>query len=92
MRYVNFSSGIAASLAIMVAASPAAFAQGANQTSCVQMQDQVKTALDGNAAAPSYEQARREQTTGLQYCQHGFYDNGVAHYAEALKLLGASKG
>ena len=93
MRYGNLAASIAIlSGALAFAASSAGAAQMADQSGCVEMQEQVKTALDGNAQSPNYHEAVKQQQYGLEFCTNGFYQHGVDHYAEALKLLGAEKG
>ena len=77
--------------ALAVAASSFAFAQDAKLSTCVDMRNQVNTALADNAQSPKYEDAKKQQQYGTEFCGSGLYQNGVSHYAEALKLLGASK-
>lgn len=92
MRSSKYAIGVAAiSGALLLAAVPAGAQQTANLTSCVDMASQVKTALASNSNAANYEQAAKQQGYGRDYCTNGFYKNGVAHYAEALRLLGVGK-
>ena len=90
MRYVNLAITVAA-VSGTLASAPVGAQPTASLTGCVEMQDQVKTALAGNAQSPSYEDAVKQQRFGTEFCNKGFYQNGVAHYAEALKLLGVSQ-
>jgi hypothetical protein len=55
------------------------------------MQGEVKTALTSNAQSPNYEDAVKQQRYGVEFCNNGFYQNGVSHYEQALKLLGVEK-
>lgn len=93
MRYVNWAVGVAAlSGTLALAAAPAGAQPTASMSGCVEMQNQVKTALAQNGQSPSYEDAVKQQRYGTEFCNSGFYQNGLAHYAEALKLLGVSQG
>ena len=92
MRYVQFAAGLAIlSGALSFAASSAGAAETADVSGCNGMQEQVQTALQSNAQSPNYDDAVKQQKVGAEFCSHGFYRNGVAHYAQALKLLGANK-
>lgn len=62
----------------------------ASLKSCLDMASQVKAALASNENAAKYEEAKKEQDYGRDFCTNSFYDRGVAHYAMALKLLGVS--
>ncbi len=92
MRFVRLAASIAIlSGTFAFAASAATTEQAANLGSCAAIQGQVKTALASNAQSPNYETAVKEQHYGLEFCANGFYKNGVTHYAEALRLLGAQQ-
>lgn len=65
-------------------------AETASLKTCLDMASQVKTALAGNENAAKYEEAKKEQNYGRDFCTNSFYERGVAHYALALKLLGVS--
>ena len=92
MSYINWAASVAAlSGTLVLASAPVNAQQTASLTGCLNMASQVREALANNASAPSYGQAVKEQGYGRDYCTNGFYQNGVAHYSEALKLLGAEK-
>ena len=55
-----------------------------DQASCAQAGKQVSTALE---SSPN-DAARQEKKMGLEYCNAGFYHQGVTHYARAMELLG----
>jgi len=54
------------------------------QASCAAAGKQVSAALQSN---PN-DAARREKKMGLEYCNDGYYHQGMAHYARAMELLG----
>jgi hypothetical protein len=90
MRKMNWiaiavlSSGIALG-------SVAAQAADADVSNCLQMAQQVKSALADNAQSPGYADARKAQTNGRDFCAQGLYTQGVSYYSQALTLLGDSK-
>jgi hypothetical protein len=90
MRSVNFAMCIAA-LTLGVTVASANAQQVANVETCLSSASQVKTALGANAQSANYESAMKERNYGLAYCNSGFYEKGVSHYARALQLLGASQ-
>jgi hypothetical protein len=93
MRYVKWAAGLAiVSGTLAFAASSASADEMANVTGCITMEHQVKTALDSNAQAANYRDAVRQKQVAQDYCSSGLYKSGVAHYAEALKLLGVNQG
>jgi hypothetical protein len=63
--------------------STAAFAQDDSAT-CATAGKQVTAALAGN----DNDAARKERKIGLEFCNAGYYRQGMAHYARALELLG----
>lgn len=88
---------LAASIAVLCGSAAfgmtsASGEQTAKLSDCVGMASQVKTALSDNAQSPNYQEAVKQQGYGREFCNNGLYPSGVAHYAEALKLLGVSKG
>jgi hypothetical protein len=89
MRFVHLAASIALLSGAVAFAAPASAENSANLGSCATMQDQVKAALSSNAQSPNYATAVKEQRYGLEFCSEGFYRNGVAHYSQALQLLGA---
>jgi anthranilate phosphoribosyltransferase len=64
--------------------STAAFAQDDSAATCATTGKQVSTAL----GSTDNEAARQEKKTGLEFCNAGYYHQGMAHYAKALELLG----
>ena len=66
----------------------AALAQESGVTRCVHMGRQVSQALDSNAQSPNYSDARDLKRAGSEFCQAGFYDQGLQRYSKALELLG----
>jgi len=71
--------------------SVAAQAAEANATNCLQMAQQVKTALADNPGSPGYADALKAQVNGRDFCANGLYDQGVSHYTHALAYLGANR-
>jgi len=63
--------------------STAALAQD-DSASCATAGKQVTAALAGN----DNDAARQEKKTALEFCNAGYYHQGMAHYAKALELLG----
>jgi hypothetical protein len=72
------------------AVSTAAIAQETGVSDCLHMQKQVSQALDANQQSPNVGDARDLERTGSQFCQAGFYDQGVKRFARALELLGTA--
>ena len=52
--------------------------------SCANAGKQVSEALSAN---PN-DAARAEKKTGLEFCNAGYYHQGMTHYAKAMELLG----
>lgn len=90
MRKLNWLA--IAVLSSGVAMGSAAQASDASATNCLQMAQQVKTALADNQQSPGYADALKAQINGRDFCANGLYDQGVTHYAHALAYLGVSKG
>ena len=61
----------------------------ANLSACLHAAKDVRAAIAQNQDSPKRNDAERQQRYGLQYCNSGFYKRGMAHYAEALKMLDA---
>jgi hypothetical protein len=92
MRYITLAAGLALlSGTFVLSALPASAQDTSNVTGCISMQEQVKTALDSNAQSANYRDAVRQKQIAQDYCSSGLYQNGVVHYAEALKLLGVGR-
>jgi hypothetical protein len=81
---------MALSLGLLVSTS-AALAADPTDSDCRQMDTQVKTALE-NSQSPNRDEAAKERSSALLYCNRGYYKMGAAHFAQALKLLGSEKG
>lgn len=71
-----------------LALMPVAHAADARLTDCISMQKQVSTALDAATTSSSVDQARVQANTARTLCASRLYAEGVAHYSQALRLLG----
>jgi hypothetical protein len=58
-----------------------------NAASCFASAKQVSAALS-TSSTQDVNAARSEKQLGLQFCNAGFYHQGVVHYAKAMELLG----
>jgi|GEM_PF-2356833 len=58
-----------------------------NMASCFASAKQVSAAI-GAASSSDVSAARSEKQLGMQFCNAGFYHQGVVHYAKAMELLG----
>jgi hypothetical protein len=90
MRFTIAKTGAALVCAGLLFGATQAGAEepGANQSGCVKLADEVRDALSSNQQSQSYQAALKEKGYGRDFCTNGFYKQGVAHYAEALKILG----
>ena len=79
---------VAMGVGLGIALASANAEQVATASSCLNLADQVKTALDGNAQSARYHEAKREWLYGREFCTSGFYAKGATHYEHALQLLG----
>jgi hypothetical protein len=86
----NLNLAVAAATICMTLAASSAFAEESGLSGCVNMEQQVKTALASNQQSPNYDAANKEQNYGRQYCTNTFYAQGIDHYDRALALLGTS--
>jgi len=68
----------------------AADANNATESDCAAMQVKVHSALDANQSSSNLADAKKENSLGHQFCGNSLPKVGVAHYAQALKLLGVS--
>ena len=92
MRSVKFAVFAAAAFVGLGLTAASAYAdQTASVTNCLSLAEQVKTALSNNSQSPNYEAAKQERNYGLEFCNASFYSKGVAHYQQALKLLGVDQ-
>lgn len=89
MRKVVLIAGVVAGMGF--GALNASAEQSASISGCINMADQVKSALAGNPQSPNYQEAVKQQLYGRQFCASGLYRNGLNHYEQALRLLGADK-
>lgn len=87
MKLAAFGVVLGVGLGFVAAADAA---DTASLKTCLDMASQVRTALANNENAAKYEEAKKEQNYGRDFCTNSFYERGVAHYAVALKLLGVS--
>ena len=87
---MRFTKSTAVALMLCVAGTAtASFAGEAqeNMASCFASAKQVSAAI-GAAGSQDVSGARSEKQLGLQFCNAGFYHQGVVHYAKAMELLG----
>lgn len=89
MKTKWFTGAAAASAGLCMLAISASAANAASLTNCLHSAKDVRAAMAQNQNSPKLEEAQRQQRYGLEFCNRGFYDKGVAHYAMALKMLGA---
>jgi hypothetical protein len=92
MRFVTQASFVLALSVISTAAlatasvSTSALVSGQDSAgSCIAAGKQVTAALASNAN----DAARQEKKTGLEFCNAGYFHQGMTHYAKAMELLGA---
>lgn len=86
----TFSIAAMALCATVALGAGAANAQPASPDTCHASDMQVKTALDANQSSANYREAFKERGLGRDFCNNAMYKVGMNHYAQALKLLGAS--
>lgn len=70
---------------------PAGAEETASLSSCTKLADEVNQALAANPQSANHEAAVQQKLYGRDFCANGFYDHGVEHYEQALKLLGVGK-
>jgi hypothetical protein len=92
MRFVTPTAFVlalsVASTAALASASVSTSALATGQdsaASCAAAAKQVAEALGANAN----DAARQEKKMGLEFCNAGYYHQGMTHYAKAMELLGA---
>jgi hypothetical protein len=85
---MRFAKSTALVLALSIAtASTAALASGREDVgSCLAASKQVSAAL--GTASQNADAARQESKAALEFCNRGFYHQGMIHYAKAMELLG----
>jgi hypothetical protein len=83
MRFTK-STSLAIALAITAVSSAAFAADQDSQATCTITEKQVSSApgIQDNDAA------RQEKKMGLEFCNAGYYHQGMVHYAKALEMLG----
>ncbi len=91
MRNLKLATSVAILCSMLAAGAASADPQTASLTSCLDVAQQVKSALAANAQSPNYQEAVKEQGYGRDYCTNTFYQSGISHYNHALTLLGANK-
>jgi hypothetical protein len=92
MRSIKLAACVALMTAgVSFAAVSANAAEPATLNTCLDMAAEVKTAMASNMQAASYDDAKKEQNFGRDYCTNSFYARGVAHYSHALQLLGVTQ-
>ncbi len=87
---MRFTKSTAVALMLCVAATTtASFANEPQENTalCLASAKQVSAAL-GAASSQDVSAARSEKQLGLQFCNAGYYHQGVVHYAKAMELLG----
>lgn len=90
MRLLTLAvSTLALSLGTAALSVSANAEESGNLSACVKLASEVNQALASNAQSPNRDAATKEKSYGRDYCANGLYPQGVTHYAEALKLLGA---
>ena len=92
MRFLTIAATtLALSLGATAFSVSASAEESGNLSTCVKLAGQVNQALASNTQSPSYDAAAKEKSYGRDYCATGLYPQGVTHYAQALKLLGADR-
>ena len=92
MRLLTIAAtSFALSLGAAALSLPASAEETGNLSTCMKLAGEVNQALASNMQSPGYDAATKEKSYGRDYCATGLYPQGVTHYAEALKLLGAEK-
>ncbi|HEY3637507.1 MAG TPA: hypothetical protein VGK90_05090 [Rhizomicrobium sp.] len=92
MRFMTFTISAAALYAgIALSSTAIAAEQTGTLSDCTKLAEQVSQALAGNQQSANYEAAFKEKGYGRDFCTNGLYGQGVVHYQQSLKLLGAEK-
>jgi hypothetical protein len=92
MRKSNWMVASVLSCGVILSAGAASAFEGiADQSGCVQLAQQVNAALASNPQSANYADAQKEKNMGRDFCTNSMYGRGMAHYQQALNLLGASK-
>jgi len=86
---MRFTQSTAIALCIFAGTATAALADEAkeNMATCFSSAKQVSAAISA-ASSQDVGAARAEKQLGLQFCNAGYYHQGVVHYARAMELLG----
>lgn len=72
----------------LIGGASVAVAQEVSASTCRDKEVQVRSAL-ASSQAGDREAAQKEQNTGRNFCNHGYYKVGMDHFEQALKLLNA---
>ncbi|HWA04128.1 MAG TPA: hypothetical protein VG819_11455 [Rhizomicrobium sp.] len=80
------SSPFLFALALATVSTSAMAGEQENALTCINAGKQVSAALAG--AHENADAARQERKTALEFCNAGFYHQGMIHYARAMELLG----
>lgn len=91
MRIGKWAAAVAIVTSALIANAAAATTE-VSASDCRDAAREVKAALASNAQSPNYSDAVREKNNANGFCIHEMYSQGVDHYNNALKLLGANKG
>ena len=88
--FSDFSTISLALSSVFSTSAMAADMSSATEGDCAAMRVKVNSALDANQSSANFADAKKESTYGQEFCTNAMYKTGVSHYAQALKLLGAS--
>lgn len=92
MRNLNWAAGAAAAcVSVGLIAISATAANAASLSGCASSERDVRAAIAQTQDATKVSDAQRQARYGLEFCNHGLYRQGMAHYTEALKILSAEK-
>jgi hypothetical protein len=83
MRFTK-STSLVLALAITAVSSAAFAADQDSEATCAATGKQVSSAL----SSQDNDAARQEKKMGLEFCNAGYYHQGMEHYAKALEMLG----
>lgn len=89
MRYTK-STAIALALCVAAGSTAALASETESTATCLAASRQVAAALRA-AQNQNADTARKEKMRGLEFCNAGYYHQGMVHYAKAMELLGGEK-
>jgi hypothetical protein len=91
MRKWNAIAAALLSCGVVLSAGAAGAADMfAGQRGCVELAQQVRDALASSSQSSNYDNARKEQGFGRDFCNNGLFAQGISHYQNALNTLGKS--